>query len=51
MVSKSVQENRPKVNRFKSVDARLGFLVVQRSCRVGDSGSNRVGRLGSGGGG
>ena len=44
VVSKSVQENRPEVNRSESVDASLGFLVVQRSCRVGDSGG-RVGRL------
>jgi len=51
VVSKSVRENRPRVNRFESVDARLGFLVVQQSCRVGDSRGGRVGRLGSDGGG
>ena len=45
VVSKSVRENRPEVNRLESVDASLGFLVVRRSCRVGDSGGSRVGRL------
>jgi hypothetical protein len=45
VVSKSVRENRPEVNRSESVDASLGFLGVQRSCRVGDSRSGRVGRF------
>ena len=47
MVSKSVQENRPKVNRSESVDTSLGFWVVQRSCRVSDSRGCKVGRLSS----
>jgi hypothetical protein len=33
------------VNRLESVDARLGPLVVRRSCRVGDSRGGRLGRL------
>ena len=45
VVSKSVQENRLEVNRSESVDASLGFLAVQRRCRVGDSRGGRVGRL------
>ena len=45
VVSKSVREKRPEVNRSESVDASLGILAVQRSCRVGDSGGSRVGRL------
>jgi hypothetical protein len=45
VVSKSVRENRLKVNRSESVDASLDFSVVQRSCRVGDSRGGRVGRL------
>ena len=45
VVSKSVRENRPEVNRLESVDASLGFLAVRRSCRVGYSGGGRVGRL------
>jgi hypothetical protein len=49
VVSKSVRENRPEVNRSESVDASLGFLAVRRSCRVGDSVGDsvdgRVGRL------
>jgi hypothetical protein len=45
VVSKSVRENRLEVNRLESVDASLGFLAVQRSCRVDDSGGGRVGRL------
>ena len=45
MVSKSIQENRPEVNRSESVDASPGFLAVQRSCRVGDRRGGRVGRL------
>jgi hypothetical protein len=45
VVSKSVQENRLEVNRLESVDASLDFLVVWRSCRVGDSGCGKVGRL------
>jgi hypothetical protein len=32
------------VNKSESVDARLGPLAVQRSCRVGDRGGDRVGR-------
>ena len=44
VVSKSVRENRLEVNRSELVDASLGFLVVRRSCRVGDSGG-RAGRL------
>jgi hypothetical protein len=51
VVSRSVRENRPKVNRSESVDASLGFWVVWRSCRVGDSRGCRVGRLSSDGGG
>jgi len=51
VVSRSVRENRPKVNRSESVDTSPGFWVVQRSCRVGDSKGCRVGRLGSDGGG
>ena len=50
VVSRSVQENRPRVNRFELVDAR-GFLGVQRSCRVSDSRGGRVGRLSSDAGG
>ena len=46
MVSNSVRENRPRVNKFELVNAKLGFLVVQRSCRVSDSRGGRVGRLG-----
>jgi hypothetical protein len=45
VVSKSVQEDRLEVNRSELVDASLGFLIVQRSCRVSDSGGGRVGRL------
>jgi hypothetical protein len=45
VVSKSVQENRPEVNRSESVNASLGFLAVQQSCRVGDSRGGRVGKL------
>ena len=45
VVSRSVRENKPSVNRLESVDARLGPLVVRRSCRVGDSGGGRLGRL------
>jgi hypothetical protein len=45
VVSRSVRENKPRVNRLESVDARLGPLVVRRSCRVGDSGGGRLGRL------
>ena len=33
------------MNRLELVDARLGPLVVQRSCRVGNSRGGRVGRL------
>ena len=46
MVSRSVQENRPRANRSESVDESLGFLAVQRSCkgRVGDIGGGRVGK-------
>jgi hypothetical protein len=51
VVSRSVRENRPNVNRSESVDTSPGFWVVRRSCRVGDSRGCRVGRLGSDGGG
>jgi hypothetical protein len=51
VVSRSVRENRPNVNRSESVGASPGFLAVRRSCRVGDSGGGRIGRLGSDGGG
>jgi hypothetical protein len=33
------------VNRLESVDASLGPLAVQRSCRVGDRGGGKVGRF------
>jgi hypothetical protein len=45
MVSENVRENRPEVNRLESVNASLGHLAVRRSCRVGDSGGGRLGRL------
>jgi len=45
VVSKSVQENRLKVNRSELVNTSLGFLAVQQSCRVGDSIDSRVSKL------
>jgi hypothetical protein len=45
VVSKSVRENKPRVNRLESVDASLGPVVVRRSCRVGDSGGGRIGKF------
>ena len=45
VVSRSVRENKPRVNRLESVDASLGPLVVRRSYRVGDRGGSRVGRF------
>ena len=45
VVSRSVQENKPRANRLELVDARLGPLVVQRSCRVSDSRGSMVSRL------
>jgi hypothetical protein len=44
MVSRSVRENKPRVNRLELVVASLGPLVVRRSCRVVDRGG-RVGRF------
>jgi hypothetical protein len=44
VVSKSVQENKLRANRSKSVNESLGFLAVQRSCRVSDIRGGRVGK-------
>jgi Flp pilus assembly protein TadB len=45
IVSKSIQENRPEVNRSESVNTSLGFLAVQQSYRVDNRRDGRVGRL------
>jgi hypothetical protein len=45
IVSKSIQENKPEINRSESVDINLGFLTVQRSCRVDNRRNSRVSKL------